>query len=157
MKKVIFSFFGLFLLVLAGCSSNYDTPTINNEPAVSGQVESVVESSVLDEIENVVDEANISEKTIETPSVVEVKTEVAPIIVPEVKVDDTPTVDSNTTDVPVSNDDYYTNVDGEKVHSPVAAPSRPADASARCRDGTYSFSQNRRGTCSHHGGVAEWY
>lgn len=30
-------------------------------------------------------------------------------------------------------------------------------ATARCVDGTYSYSANRRGTCSHHGGVAEWY
>jgi hypothetical protein len=30
-------------------------------------------------------------------------------------------------------------------------------ASARCRDGSLSFSQNRRGTCSHHGGVAQWF
>lgn len=28
---------------------------------------------------------------------------------------------------------------------------------AKCRDGTFSYSQNRRGTCSHHGGVAVWY
>lgn len=35
-------------------------------------------------------------------------------------------------------------------------PIHPEGASARCRDGTYSYSQNRRGTCSHHGGVAEW-
>lgn len=27
---------------------------------------------------------------------------------------------------------------------------------ARCRDGTYSYSANRRGTCSWHGGVARW-
>jgi len=27
---------------------------------------------------------------------------------------------------------------------------------AKCRDGTLSYSQSRRGTCSHHGGVAEW-
>lgn len=32
----------------------------------------------------------------------------------------------------------------------------PAGATALCRDGTYSFSQHRQGTCSHHGGVAEW-
>jgi hypothetical protein len=51
----------------------------------------------------------------------------------------------------------YTNVYGNKVPSPYAAPSIPTGASARCRDGTYSFSQSRRGTCSHHGGVAEWY
>ena len=27
---------------------------------------------------------------------------------------------------------------------------------AICRDGTYSYSQTRQGTCSHHEGVAEW-
>lgn len=30
-------------------------------------------------------------------------------------------------------------------------------ASAKCRDGSLSYSAHRRGTCSHHGGVAEWY
>jgi hypothetical protein len=35
-------------------------------------------------------------------------------------------------------------------HSP------PPGATARCRDGTYSYSAHRSGTCSHHGGVAEW-
>ena len=34
--------------------------------------------------------------------------------------------------------------------------SRPAGATAICNDGTYSFSAHRRGTCSHHGGVAQW-
>lgn len=59
----------------------------------------------------------------------------------------------------LSNDNYYTNVDGESVHSPAYTSdnSIPAGASARCRDGTYSFSKNRRGTCSHHGGVSTWY
>jgi len=57
----------------------------------------------------------------------------------------------------LSNDNYYQNVDGIKVHAPAYAPTIPEGASARCRDGTYSFSLNRRGTCSHHGGVAEWY
>ena len=46
--------------------------------------------------------------------------------------------------------------------SPQTSPSTPAGetppvgATAKCRDGTYSFSQFRRGTCSHHGGVAQW-
>lgn len=57
----------------------------------------------------------------------------------------------------LSNNNYYQNVDGNSVHSPAYAPSIPAGASAQCGDGTYSFSQNRRGTCSHHGGVAQWY
>ena len=30
-------------------------------------------------------------------------------------------------------------------------------ATARCKDGTYSFSTNRSGTCSWHGGVDKWY
>lgn len=33
----------------------------------------------------------------------------------------------------------------------------PANATAKCRDGTYSASQTHSGSCSHHGGVAEWY
>lgn len=52
---------------------------------------------------------------------------------------------------------YYTNRYGNRVQSPTIYNSKPAGATALCRDGTYSFSQNRRGTCSHHGGVAIWY
>ena len=52
--------------------------------------------------------------------------------------------------------DYYVNSRGNCVHRPVQADRPPAGASARCRDGTFSFSQSRRGTCSHHGGVAQW-
>jgi hypothetical protein len=31
------------------------------------------------------------------------------------------------------------------------------DPTALCRDGTYSYSANRQGTCSHDGGVATWF
>ncbi|MFC5062669.1 DUF3761 domain-containing protein [Actinomycetospora atypica] len=50
----------------------------------------------------------------------------------------------------------YTNVDGNQVQRPVAAAAQPAGASAKCKDGTWSFSQHRSGTCSGHGGVASW-
>jgi Protein of unknown function (DUF3761)/Bacterial SH3 domain len=50
----------------------------------------------------------------------------------------------------------YINVDGQRIPSPVFSNRPPAGAAARCGDGSYSFSQHRRGTCSHHGGVAEW-
>jgi hypothetical protein len=43
-----------------------------------------------------------------------------------------------------------------RYRGPVRASTAPVGATARCRDGTYSFSQHRRGTCSWHGGVAEW-
>ncbi|QGZ42379.1 uncharacterized protein DUF3761 [Pseudoduganella flava] len=53
---------------------------------------------------------------------------------------------------------HYRNSKGDDVHSPAASKSGkvPDGASAQCRDGTYSFSRSRRGTCSHHGGVATW-
>jgi len=52
--------------------------------------------------------------------------------------------------------DSYVNVRGNCVHRPVHADRAPSGATAKCRDGTYSFSQSRRGTCSWHGGVATW-
>lgn len=51
---------------------------------------------------------------------------------------------------------YYINSAGERVQSPTHYSSPPTGATALCRDGTYSFSRNRRGTCSGHGGVARW-
>lgn len=50
----------------------------------------------------------------------------------------------------------YTNVDGQQIQRPVMSDTAPAGASAHCRDGSYSFSTHRSGTCSHHGGVEEW-
>ena len=37
-----------------------------------------------------------------------------------------------------------------------ASNTDPTGATAKCKDGTYSKSQHHSGTCSHHGGVAEW-
>lgn len=51
---------------------------------------------------------------------------------------------------------YYINSEKERVQSPTYYNTTPSGATALCRDGTYSFSQSRRGTCSHHGGVASW-
>ena len=39
---------------------------------------------------------------------------------------------------------------------PVPAEPQPGQPTAICNDGTLSYSQHRRGTCSHHGGVREW-
>lgn len=43
------------------------------------------------------------------------------------------------------------------ITKPSPVVTQPTGATARCRDGTLSYSRNRRGTCSHHGGVAQWY
>jgi len=55
--------------------------------------------------------------------------------------------------------DYYRNSNGVCVHRPTKTQttSVPDGATAQCRDGSYSFSQHRGGTCSHHGGVAKWF
>jgi hypothetical protein len=53
---------------------------------------------------------------------------------------------------------HYVNHDGRDVHSPSRTKDGavPPGATAHCGDGTYSFSQHHSGTCSRHGGVAEW-
>lgn len=50
----------------------------------------------------------------------------------------------------------YENSSGNIVCRPEKSSTVPAGATARCADGTYSFSEHRSGTCSHHGGVVEW-
>lgn len=40
---------------------------------------------------------------------------------------------------------------------PAVGSGSPPPRAARCRDGHYSFSHNRSGTCSDHGGVAVWF
>lgn len=53
---------------------------------------------------------------------------------------------------------HYRAKNGREVHSPARSINDqvPNGAVAKCRDGTYSFSQHRRGTCSRHGGVGIW-
>lgn len=48
---------------------------------------------------------------------------------------------------------YYRNSDGNCVHRP---GDNPSGATAQCKDGTYSYSRHRSGTCSGHGGVRTW-
>ncbi|MGO9427368.1 DUF3761 domain-containing protein [Rhodoblastus sp.] len=50
---------------------------------------------------------------------------------------------------------HYVNSSGHWVHSPTC-PGAPGHHEAICRDGRESHSEHRRGTCSHHGGVAHW-
>jgi Protein of unknown function (DUF3761) len=50
----------------------------------------------------------------------------------------------------------YVNSKGETVKRPENCSAAPQGATAQYRDGSYSFSQSRRGTCSHHGDVAKW-
>jgi hypothetical protein len=53
----------------------------------------------------------------------------------------------------------YHNTYGDEVHapSPTHDGTRPLQAAAQCRDGYYSFSKHRSGTCSSHRGVQRWF
>lgn len=51
---------------------------------------------------------------------------------------------------------YYINCNREKIQRPTYYSNTPHNATAICRDGSYSFSTHRRGTCSYHGGVQVW-
>ena len=46
--------------------------------------------------------------------------------------------------------------DVAKASSGKGEDNNPAGAIAKCKDGMYSHSANRRGACSRHGGVASW-
>lgn len=100
-------------------------------------------------------------------------TTIAPLPVTEAPVTEAPVTEAPATEVPAvqapatqapapvdtqpaCGSDSYLNSDGQCVPDPVAANSPPPGATAKCNDGTYSFSKHHSGTCSHHGGVAEW-
>jgi hypothetical protein len=51
---------------------------------------------------------------------------------------------------------HYINSSGHCVPRPGTTPVEGKKASARCKDGNLSYSEHRSGTCSGHGGVAEW-
>jgi hypothetical protein len=136
MKKALLL---LSILFLSGCAVNYDVPAQSVD--LHKDTPAIVE-------------------TVETKPIIVETPEVQPVV----ETVNTPVVNDTSAEVKespsetdsLSNDNSYVNVDGNEVHSPAYSNSVPAGATAICRDGTYSFSQHRSGTCSRHGGVAEW-
>ena len=66
------------------------------------------------------------------------------------------TDDNDSDNPPLEPVHIYTNSFGQDVQAPTFYAEAPENATAKCNDGSFSFSKNRRGTCSGHGGVAEW-
>jgi hypothetical protein len=54
------------------------------------------------------------------------------------------------------NNRHYVNSNGVLVHSPSCGRASEGHETAICRDGSHSYSMHHRGTCSYHGGVAQW-
>lgn len=128
MKKILLLL--SFSLLLSGCTANYDVPTQPVQPYK--EYPAIVET---------IKEQPITNKA----------------VVPSASDSVGQQIKDETDNSNLSNDNSYINVDGNEIHSPAYANSIPPGASAICRDGTYSFSQHRQGTCSGHGGVATWY
>ena len=64
----------------------------------------------------------------------------------------TPTIEATS-----SGHSFYTqNANKRQPKKEAKRNQAPAGATAECRDGSYSYSAHRRGTCSHHGGVKRW-
>ncbi|MCZ2299544.1 MAG: DUF3761 domain-containing protein [Chitinophagales bacterium] len=66
------------------------------------------------------------------------------------------TWDEDPSNYPLEKPHTYINSYQKEVQSPTKYNAVPPGACAVCRDGSYSFSKNRRGTCSKHGGVLKW-
>lgn len=143
MKKLLLIGAGIFLGLFALGNS---LQSLQGEPQVQGVT---VESTVIPT--RVVELPTATPSLGPTATIVVVPTKESVVVPPT----NSPTSQSGSG---LSNDNYYTNSAGNEVHSPANSTngSAPAGASAQCRDGTYSFSQSRQGTCSHHGGVAIW-
>jgi hypothetical protein len=71
---------------------------------------------------------------------------------------DTPPPPPDTNESQLVEHGHYVNKDGNVIHSPAHTVNgqAPPGATAHCRDGSYSFSAHRQGTCSHHRGVSAW-
>lgn len=130
-KKWLVASLGFFALLIIIGLSNQD-PTSQNS-GINSSTQSQVKSD-----------------TVNIPS------HIAPLQINQ-QPDNTPQ-QTTQTPAPTPAPKYYINSSGNTVQSPTKSQDGniPAGASARCRDGTYSFSQHRSGTCSHHGGVADW-
>jgi uncharacterized protein DUF3761 len=131
--------------VLAGCGTPTDTPTFSpatdqlDTPVAPALVTSVPAPATL-----VAPPAPAEQTPVPQVPVVQPPVEAPPVAVPP--------ADDGTD----CGGDYYINSDGNCVHRPEQAPSAPSGATAKCNDGTYSFSKHHSGTCSSHGGVDEW-
>lgn len=147
---------GAFLiggLVLAGCGAgpqNFTPGATSSSTATSSATTSPTTSSYYTPTSS-----SVPTSTSSTPVTTEVAAAPAPVT-PKTAAPKA-AVKTTAAHAPAScGGDYYVNSSGNCIHRPTEAASAPAGATAKCKDGTYSFSAHRSGTCSRHQGVAAW-
>ncbi len=92
-----------------------------------------------------------------TTNIVQPTVEVRKSTVPQVNVEaPTITLAPTATPTPSPTPHIFPTATPTPVYIQPVESSPCAGASAICSDGTCSYSAHRQGTCSHHGGVAEW-
>lgn len=135
------------------------SPVVTPPPPDNASVSTYVKDIQAQNAQNTIDSQDI-QNTQNTPDPQNTSshTETAASYTTQTNTTDTTNTNNINTDNSLSNNNYYTNTSGDTVHAPAYSNSNtaPANATAQCGDGTYSFSESHRGTCSHHGGVAHW-
>jgi hypothetical protein len=101
-------------------------------------------------------QSNVSNQPANAPDILVQTIEPATRAIIETPIQKSENTALNNGEIDASNNDHYINCDGKNIHCPAYYDDAPANATALCNDGTYSFSRHRRGTCSRHGGVSQW-
>lgn len=153
MKKLLWGIFGI-LVIVASFNSNHSSDTTDNAALAKATSFSIGSTLNITSVSPSVSSLNVEVTPLTTPSSLPQVNTVTPLITATVKpvISSTPTFYAK---VSASNKSNI-NVDENKVQSPVKAAVAPAGATAQCKDGSYSFSVHRQGTCSKHRGVANW-
>lgn len=160
---IIVPILGVLLAIASFCGvpSNFQNKT--GESVLSEQTQTVSPQSTPEASPSLVPSPSTepSQSLIPTPTATPTPITPEPTLIASPKPTHIPTHIPTPTPTPntnsgLSNNNTYTNSQGNEVHSPAYSNTVPTGATAICGDGTYSFSQSRRGTCSHHGGVAQW-
>jgi hypothetical protein len=148
------------LLMLCCCCSGFSailspphsTPTVlsaqNNSLAATVDISAIKTMAVETAFANINQAQTVSVST-ETPNSISASTNSTVTRTPKPTKKITPTKTSTFTSNVASTESIEST-------STVIGGSYPPGITAVCADGTYSYSQHRRGTCSHHGGVAIW-
>ncbi len=151
----------LALLNFAGCDSNTLPTALGKQAAIPPMVISTAQPA---ETTTVKPTPAASQSILSVPTIIATTGVKANIATPsslspqasQKTIVVKPTTTTKVAPAKPASGDTYTNGAGHEVKSPLYSDAVPEGASAKCKDGTYSFSENRKGTCSGHGGVASW-